>query len=158
MNEIIVKRASLFSLILGAFMGVLSILPSLVGFAIFFLMLFCAPTVIIYMKKDEKYLGFLNYNQSAILGGIIGFVATIGFFAAFAPLVCTIKMIIKTYYAYMIPDMLSSALWLFVVIVFFVAFIFAMTNSASALGLAWIFARFKKKPKEEDGLDITIED
>ena len=158
MNEIIVKRAFIFSLLLGASIGILSLIPSLIALSIFVLLPLSAPIVIIYMKKNEKYISFLDYVQSAILGGFIGFAATLGFFASFSPLVCVLKLIIKTYYAYMIPDMLSGALWLFIIIVLFVAFIFAMVNSVSAMGLTWIYSYFEKKPEDENRLDITIED
>ena len=158
MNEIIVKRASKFSLILGASLGILSIIPVTIGFSSFILIFLCAPIIIMYMKKNEKHISFLSNEQAAILGAIIGFISTIGFFASFSPLVCIIKMIFKTYYAYMIPDMLSGALWLFFVLIFVMALIFAATNSASAMGLNWVYSHFEKSPKDNGQLDITIED
>ena len=158
MNETVVKRASIFSVIFGAIIGIISLIPSFIGFSIFILMFVSAPSVIIYMKNNERHLSFINNEQSAILGAIIGFAATIGFFASFSPLVCILKLIFKNFYAYMIPDMLSSALWLFFVLVFMVALIFAATNSASAMGLSWFYAHFENQPDEDNRLDIKIED
>lgn len=158
MNEIIIKRAFIFSLILGAFLGILSLIPVIIGFSSFILMFLCAPIIIMYMKKNEKYISFLSNEQAAILGGIIGFGSTIGFFASFSPLVCVVKMIFKSYYAYMMPDMLSGALWLFFLLVFIIAAIFAATNAASSMGLNWVYSHFEKSPEEDEHLDITIED
>ena len=158
MNEIIAKRALIFSLILGACIGIAAILPPMIGFALVILMFLSAPTIIIYMKKNEKYLNVINNEESAKLGAIIGFAATIGFFASFAPLVCILKLIFKTYYAYMIPDMLQTALWLFVILVFVIALVFAATNAVSAMGIAWLYSRFEKTPDEENRLDMKIED
>ena len=158
MNELIIKRASGFSLILGAFIGIVSLIPAVIGFSLFVLMFLMAPIVIIYMKKNEKHIGVLNNEQGAILGAIIGFVSAVGFFASFSPLVCVLKLIFKTYYAYMIPDMLSGALWLFFILVFVVAFIFAATNSASAMGLTWVYSHIEKTPDEQNSIDIKIED
>ena len=157
MNEIILKRASIFAFIFGACLGILSLVPSLIGFTLFILMFVSAPMIIIYMKKDKKFLNFLNNEQGAILGSIIGFASTIGFFLSFSPLVCVLKLIFKNYYAYMIPDLLSTALWLFVVLVFMVALVFSATNAASAMGLTWVYSHIEKAP-DDDRVDIKIED
>jgi len=158
MNEIIIKRAVVFSLILGALIGVVSSIPLFAGYGFLVLILFCSPIVILYMKKNEKHLGILNNEESAILGAVIGFCSTIGFFAAFSPLVCIFRLIFKTYYAYTIPDVLSTALWLFILLVVVLASIFAATNATSAMGLNWILSFAEKKPKEDDSIDIKIED
>ncbi len=158
MNETVIKRSMIFALILGACIGVASLIPSIIGFGLFILMFLSAPIVIFYMKKNEKHLSFINNQQGAILGGIIGFCATVGFFASFAPLVCILKLIIKTYYTYMIPDMLTTALWLFFILVFSIALIFAATNATSAMALAWAYSHFEKTPDEDNRLDIKIED
>ncbi len=158
MNETVIKRATIFSLILGACLGIVSVLPFAIGFALFTLVFLVGPIIIIYMKKNEKYLSFLNNEQGATFGAIVGFASTIGFFASFCPLVCILKLIFKNYYAFMIPDMLTTALWLFFVLLFMLALIFAATNAASSMGIVWIYSYFEKKPSEDDSLDITIED
>ena len=104
-------------------------------------------------------MAYLTNEQGAILGGIIGFFSTVGFFITFSPMVCILRMISAKYYAYMIPDMLNNALWLFFVIIFMVGFIFALTNSATGMGIAWLLGRIEKKPENYDArLDIKIED
>ena len=111
------------------------------------------------MKQNQKHIGIIDNEQGAILGAIIGFCSTVGFFAIFCPMVCIIKLIIKTYYTYMIPDMIKDAFWLLILIVFVVAFIFAATNSASAMGTTFLYSQFEKTPKGiEEQVDIKIED
>lgn len=159
MNQLILKRTALFSLILGAIIGLISIIPPIIGFCLFILSFFSGAIVILYMKKDEKHIAYLTNEQAAIVGGVIGFFTTLGFFVTFSPMVCILKLIFKNYYSYMIPDMLSNALWLFFVIVFMVAVIFAMTNSALAMGIIWLINKIEGKPQHHDaGLDIKIED
>lgn len=159
MNQIIAKRTAIFSLILGAVLGLASLIPALIGFMLFVLAFFSSVIVMLYMKKNEKHIAYLTNEQGAIMGGIVGFFSTIGFFVSFCPMVCIIKLIFKKYYAYMIPDMLNSAMWLFFVVVFMVAFIFALTNSASGMGTTWILGNIEKKPENIDArLDIKIED
>lgn len=159
MNETILKRASIFALILGGAIGLFSVIPSLIGLSIVVLLFFTSVIVIFYMKKGEKYLAFINTQQGAILGGVIGFFSGVGFFVTFAPLVCVIRLIFKSYYSYGIPDVLKDAFWLFVVIVFMVSVFFALLNSASGMAVAWIFDKIEKKPQDSDAaLDIKIED
>lgn len=159
MNEVIVKRTVIFSLIMGACAGLLSVIPAIIGFALFFLIFLCAPSLIFYMKKNEKHLAFIDTRQGAILGAIIGFFTTVGFFTAFCPMVCVLHLIFKNYYSYAIPDMIQTSLWLLFVIVLMCAFIFAMTNSASGMGIAWVLSYFEKKPENSDArLDIKIDD
>ena len=158
MNELIIKRAFIFSLIFGASIGLGCVIPAVIGLGLFILMFLSAPLIILYMKKNEKSLNFLNNEHAAIYGAIIGFGATVGFFASFSPAVCILKLIFKNYYAYMIPDLLTTAMWLFFVLLFMIAFIFAATNAASAMGLAWVYSHFEKKPEDENRLDLKIED
>ncbi len=159
MNEIVAKRACIFSLILGAIIGLISLIPQAIGAMLFVLSFLSSAIVIFYMKKNEKHLGFLTNEQGAILGGLIGFFSGAGFFASFCPMVCILHLIFKGYYSYAIPYMLNDAMWLFFVVVLMVCFIFALTNAASGMGIAYVLNYFEKKPDNHDApLDIKIED
>lgn len=159
LNPLIIKKTAIFSALLGAFVGIISLIPSLIGFCLFFLTFIAAPVVIIYMKQNEKHLGIINNEQGTILGAIIGFCSTIGFFIVFCPMVCIIKLIIKSYYTYMIPDMFKEALWLLILIVVIVALVFAATNSATAMGVSALYNQFEQKPQDSDAqIDIEIND
>ena len=159
MNSVVSKSALLFALILGAFLGIISVIPQLIGICLFALSFLCAPIIIIYMKNKEKHLGIISTENGAKLGAIIGAASTIGFFVTFSPLVCIVKLIFRSYYAYALPDTLKEALWLFFIIVGMVALIFAATNSATGMGCAWLYSTFEKQPEEPEAhLDIKIED
>ena len=159
MNSVIAKKAGIFSVVLGAIIGIISLFPFAIGLSLFVLGFLSSAIVILYMKKDEKHISYLTNEQGAILGGIIGFFATIGFFVIFSPMVFIIHLINKNYYAYIIPDMLSSAIWLFFVVVFVVALFFALFNATVGMGTIWLINMFEAKPKDHDArLDIKIED
>ena len=160
MNQIVVKSAAIFSLILGAALGLLALFPSVIGFSLFIVAFLSSAIVILYMKKNEKHLGIINNEQGAILGGIIGFFSGVGFFASFSPMVCILRMIFKEkYYSYAIPDIISDAFWLFVVIIVMVSIIFALTNSATGMATAFMLGKIEEKPQDYDApLDIKIED
>ena len=159
MNELIIKRASIFSLLLGALIGLVALIPSLILMCLFVLSCLSSIIIIAYMKKNEKYLGIIDNQQGAILGGIVGFFATVGFFASFSPMVTIIHLIFKKYYSYAIPDMLHSAPWLFFIVVIMVAAMFAVMNAVSGMGIAFVLNKIEEKPKDYDArLDIKIED
>ncbi len=159
MNQIIAARTAVFSLILGAALGLLALFPFLIGYVLFILVFFSAVIVILYMKKNDKHLGIISIQDGALLGALIGFSSCIGFFISFSPMVCILKLIFKNYYSYAIPDAFAMGVWLFLIIVLMVAGMFAMTNAAIGMGLAWILDFFEKKPQDIDArLDIKIED
>ena len=83
MNQVVVKRAAIFSLILGAILGLIALFPSVIGFSLFAVSFLAAIIVILYMKKNEKHLGIIDNEQGAILGGIIGFFSGVGFLPLF---------------------------------------------------------------------------
>lgn len=160
MNQIIIKNASIFSLIFGAIMGIAALLPFLIGYVLFILVFFSSIAVILYMKRNDKHLGIIDTQQGAVLGGIIGFLSCVGFFLSFSPMVCILKLILKErYYAYAIPDAFSMGIWLLLIIILMVGSLFAMTNSVSGMGLAWILSHIEQKPQDSDArLDIEIND
>lgn len=159
MNQVIAIRTAVFSLIFGAILGLLALFPFLIGYVLFVLVFFSSVVVILYMKKNDKHLGIISTQEGAILGALIGFLSTIGFFISFSPMVCILKLIFKGYYSYAIPDAFAMGVWLFLIIVLMVAGMFAMTNSATGMGLAWGLEFFEKKPQDSDArLDIKIDD
>ena len=159
MNQLIAKKTAMFALIFGAMIGFMSLFPFFIGFCLFLLSFFASTIVMLYMRKDKKHVAYLTNEQGAIMGGIIGFFATVGFFATFSPMVCILRFIFKGYYAYMIPDMLKDAMWLFFVLVFMVGVIFALINAATGMGTTWLLSRIEKEPENIDArLDIKIEE
>lgn len=158
MNELVIKRAIIFSLIFGAVLGLLASIPTIIGICVAIVTFFASPIVILYMKKNEKYLNYLDNEKGAILGSIIGFSTGLGFFITFTLMVCILSLIMKIY-SYGIPYIISNAFWLYLIIIIMVSAIFAMINAASGMGIIFLINRFSKKPQEYDApLDIKIED
>lgn len=154
MNVLILKRACIFSLILGVVTAIVGLLPFLIVYVVLFLSFFCAPAVIMYMKKNNM-LGILDMQQSAFLGAVIGFATTAGFFAVFAPLVLLIHSIFKNYYAYGLQYFITfQALWLFIIILAMLAGLLALTNAVSAMCVNYVYGQIEKLP---DGLDEPVD-
>ncbi len=159
MSEIIIKRAVVFALILGAFLGLLSVIPPVIGFSLFILSFFSSIIIMLFMKKNDKYLGILTNQEGAVLGAIIGFFSSVGFFISFCPMVIFMKLIIKDYYTYGIPYILQDAIWLFFIIVFMVSAMVSMLNSVCAMGMTFVLNKFETKPNDiNTNLDIKIND
>ncbi len=159
MNRLIVKRAAAFSFLLGAILGIMAIIPFISGLAYLILILLSSVAVILYMKKNEKYLGIIDTQQGAILGGIIGFVTTIGFCTVFLPMKFILSLIFTKSTDLGISFFFTTAPWLFFIIIFIVAVILGFINSATGMGTAYFLGYFEKKPEGYYApLDIKIED
>lgn len=159
MNELIAKRGAILSLVFGGIIGLISLIPTTIGLMLFVLSFVSSIFIIFIMKKDKKQLSFIDNREGAILGAIIGFFSSIGFFATFCPMVLILHLIFKSYYSYGIPYIIHDALWLFFVILFFVCLIIATTNAAIGMGFAFLLSKFEVKPRDFDyKLDIEIND
>ena len=159
MNKLIVKRTCAFSFLFGAILGIMAIVPFTSGLAFFILILFSSVIIILYMKKNEKHLGIINTEQGAILGGIIGFVATLGFCVTYLPMNFILSLIFTKSTDLGISYFFTTAPWLFFIMIFMTCFILGLTNSATGMGTAYILSYFEKKPEGYDApLDIKIED
>lgn len=160
MNQLVIKHAGIFSLIFGAMLGIAALLPFLIGYVLIILAFFSSVVVILYMKKNDKHLGIIDTREGSILGAIIGFLSCVGFFIAFCPMVCILKLILKdAYYSYAIPEAFSMGIWLLFMIIIMVGTVLAMTNAATGMGLAWALEYFEQKPENSDArLDIKIDD
>ena len=162
MNQTIVSKAIMFSLIFGACLGLLWHVPSytIVGIIITILLFLSSVFIILYMKKNEKHLSFIDNREGAILGGIAGFFTTLGAFLSFSPMAYILYLINhNSYFGSLIHTFVSETFWLFCVIVIMTSLIFAFTNSATGMGLAYILGFFEKKPENSDArIDIEIND
>ena len=162
MNQIIIKKAIIFSLILGGCLGLALHIPSYTFQGlILMILLFLSPVfIILYMKKDEKHLNYIDNREGAILGGIIGFFVTLGAFISFIPMAYIIYFINhNSYFGSLVHNFIGEALWLLIIVVAITCVIFAFTNSACGMGLAFVLKFFEKQPEEKDApIDIEIND
>jgi len=162
MNQTIITKTAVFSLIFGACLGLAWHIPSytIQGFILFILLFLSSVFVILYMKRNEKHLSFIDNRDGAVLGGISGFFSTLGAFLSFVPMAYILYFINHgNYFGSLIHNFVHEAFWLLVIVVIMAAFIFALTNAASGMGLAYILKFFEKKPDENStGIDIEIND
>ena len=94
MELVLLKRMVIISSILGAILGVVTVIPAVNVLSFFAIMFLASPFVIIYMTKYNM-MGVLNLKQTLIYGAIIGFISFLGFSLTFVPLATIIGLIYK---------------------------------------------------------------
>lgn len=161
MNPLLVKQTSILSAILGAILGVLTVIPFVRNFSFLILILCISAVVMVYMKKNDL-LGILDVKEGALLGAIIGFVSFIAFSIVFIPLVAIIGLIFKGYYTFGINLLLrTSGFFVLVMLVIFMAILSALMNSFAGLVTAYMYevlSGVKKEEKQEENIDFEIKE
>lgn len=161
MNQIVVKHTAILSAILGAIIGVLTLIPFVRNFSFMLLMLCISAVIIVYMKKNDL-IGIIDAREGAILGGIIGFVSFIAFAIVFVPLVAIVGLIFKGYYTFGITYMLRiSGLFVLVMLIVFMGTLSALMNAFSGLVTAYLYevlSGIKKEEKQEENIDFEIKE
>src|SRR5574344_1672430 len=133
MNLLLIKQISLLSAILGAILGIITLVPFINGFSFLILLVGVAAIVLVYLKKNDL-IGIIDVKEGATLGAIIGFVSFIAFSVAFIPLVSIIGLIFKNYYTYGILYLLkASGFFVLVMLVLFMAILSALMNAFTGL-------------------------
>lgn len=156
-KEILFKQMSILSAILGLILGVLTIIPFVRNFSFFALFLFAAPIIMVYMKKMQM-MGILDIKQGAVYGAIIGFISFWGFSISFFPLAMIISFINKySFYSVISDPILHGGLFVLIMLLFFVALLFSLTNSFSGMVTMYIYNQIEPKP-EEAQTDIDIKE
>lgn len=136
------KKLGIYSLILGAISGIISLIPPLMPAVAFFILpVFGAVAVLVYMMKKDNFAAN-EVKTFAILGGLSGVVIAAAFLVAFIPLVEIIYLINKNYYDYGI-----QALNLFLCVLLFgmIAATYFLTSCVAGLLTGAIYTYFKGK-------------
>ncbi len=136
------KKLGIYSLILGAISGIISLIPPLMPAVAFFILpVFGAVAVLVYMMKKDNFAAN-EVKTFAILGGLSGVVIAAAFLVAFIPLVEIIYLINKNYYDYGI-----QALNLFLCVLLFgmIAATYFLTSCVAGLLTGAIHTYFKGK-------------
>ena len=140
LSKTLIKIIVVISLILGAMVGLVAVIPPLTFWAITLLMLFIAPFIIIYFKR-LNLLKTIETEKGMLIGAISGFSSFIGFSVIFFPVGFLVDAIFK----------IASLLWVKVVIqnivfligmVFFIALLCAMFNAFTGFLTAYIYQYF----------------
>lgn len=156
MNILLLKQISILSLIAGAALGAITIVPFIGGIAFIFLMMCVGAALIIYLKK-MTLVGYLELKDGALYGGIAGFVSFLGFSLVYFPLAAILGLIFKNTQYSLVTFSLGSGFFVIVLLSVFVAILSAVVNSFSGLAAAYIYSQIEPRP-EENVTNFEIEE
>ena len=138
----ILKVLVLISLISGAIMGLIALIPFLSFAVLCILMLIMAPFIIIYFK-NLNLIEELDIEKGILYGGISGFIAFIGFSITFFPIAFIIDLIFKTETFLWVSVIFKSFTFLIGMVVF-TGLLSALLNMFTGFLTAYIYQYFKK--------------
>lgn len=150
MNILLIKQTAIFSAILGAVLGILTVIPFVGYFSFLILMTAVSVIVMIYMKQNN-YMGILDLQEGALIGGLTGFVSFLMFSVAYIPINIVLSLLIKSYFSFL-PYFFSSAggFFVMIVLVIFMAIISALMNGFSGVALSYLYEILLGMKKEEN--------
>lgn len=137
------KIICLCSLISGAILGVLPLIPHLTGLAFTLIMFFTAPFVIIYLFK-LKLIKELDVPQCLSLGGISGFFSFLGFSIIYFPIAAILYLIFKINSFLWIKVIFTNIGFLFFTVIL-TALLCGLMNMFSAFMTVYLYEYFKGK-------------
>lgn len=140
MNQILLKQTAILSLILGAGLGIITIIPFIGAISFFTIMFLASTVVLIYMNKNNM-IGKLIPRDGALLGALIGFLSFIGFSITFVPLATIIGLFYKGSFYLGISLMFRSGFFVLIMMVAFVAMLSALMNSFSGLATVYFYGQ-----------------
>ena len=103
-----IKILCLLSLLLGAVLGIITLIPFIGEIAFWILMCFSAVCVILFMTK-YKISDIRSVQQSAVVGAIVGFVSFIGFSIFYIPSIIILAKFFGIYPNYGVSVSLANA-------------------------------------------------
>lgn len=152
MNRPILKIMFLLSIFLGIVSGLLTIVPYIGEIVFWLLITVAAPLVIIFMTR-VKLLEISTVRQSAVIGGLIGFVSFLAFSAIYIPIVVVLAKFFNYSSNIGVSMFLSNAtLGLVILLAIFMAVLSATINSFSGF-VTYYLIEFNKSVKSEQSED-----
>lgn len=162
MNIMLIKKMAALSLILGAALGVITIVPYIGFFSFMALMFVSGAMVLVYMKKSDM-IGKLIPKDGALFGAIIGFVACLGFCLTLVPLAAIVAWINNLWF-HKLTWHSSMGMWftnglggflVLLMMVFFVSLLSALMNAFSGLATVYLYDQLLNK--EDDNQTFHID-
>lgn len=141
-NKELLKVLSIFSLIAGAILGILPLIPALTGIAFFLLLFIISPFILIYFKHI-KIIEDYNMEKCLILGAISGAIACVGFTLIYFPIAFILQLIFEIN-SFIWIKVLFSNIGFIIPMVFFTSIISAISNTFSAFLIAYYFEFIKQ--------------
>jgi len=147
MNIIFVKQISILSLVFGAVLGLITLIPY-IGLLSFLICSFAAGSLIIYYMQKIELIGEFDTKAWTIYGAISGFVCFIGFCITFIPLATLIGLFAKTSYYVGVSIMLRNSFILTIIMALFVATINALLNGFGAMTTSYVLELIKNNKQD----------
>ena len=131
------------STLLGLVIGLLSPMPYIGGLAFFILLCFSAP-IVLGMLLNIGVLKIDNISESAVLGGIVGFVSYLAFSVVYMPIVLILYKTFNYYVNYGVTLALTNAnLFVIVTVSIFMGILSASINAFSGFLTYYLAEVFK---------------
>ena len=147
MNILFVKQISILSLLFGAILGVITLIPY-IGLLSFLICSFAAGSIIIYYMQQIELLGEFDTKAWTIYGAISGFTSFVGFCISFIPLAALIGLFVKTSYYLGISIMFRLGFFLTIIMALFVAIISALMNGFTAMTTSYVLELLKNEKNQ----------
>ena len=144
-DKSLIKIIIVSSLISGAVLGIIPLIPALIWVAFIFLMFFISPFILIYMKKLDL-IQDIDIENSLVIGAIAGFSACFGFALIYFPIAFILQLIFKIQSFIWIKVLFVNFGFLIPMIVF-TAMLCALFNTFSAFITAYFYSYFNNKGK-----------
>ena len=147
MSKSLFKQISILSAILGAILGLLSLIPVVRNVSVIAVTVLLAPVIIIYFKK-LNILQEVDLKNGMIIGTIAGVISIITYVVAFTPIVLLLSLFIKNGYIEWISVLIKNAgFFIYIMLLSFMCILNAITNAFSGLATAYLY-EFLKGMKE----------
>ena len=88
------KKITIYSLIIGAFLGVTALIPFLYFLSVVIMSLISSILVTVYMERKEQ-IGSLTVKGAGIIGAYSGLVSLIGFLIIYLPLAAILGAVVE---------------------------------------------------------------
>ena len=154
MDKSILKIIMLLSIFTGIVSGLLTIVPYIGEIIFWILLLLAAPVVILFLTKSGV-LEISTVRQSAVIGGLIGFVSFLAFCAVYIPAVIALSKFFNYSANIGVSMFLSNATFgLMVLISVFMGILSATMNAFSGFVTLYLIEFAKSlKPAQKDNFE-----
>lgn len=142
MNYSFFKILFIFSVITGAILGILPLVPQMSGLAFILLMFFVSPFIIIYFRKLNLIKSAESINWP-VIGAISGASAAVGFAIIYFPAAFILQLLFKIQ-AFIWIKVLFLNIGFLIPMVILTALISALLNAFSAFLTAYFLSSFNK--------------
>lgn len=161
MNMLILKQLAILSLIAGAVLGGVSLIPYVAYVSFLIAFAFLSAVLICYMKKNDL-IGIINPQEGAIYGAVIGVVSFAAYLVVLAPIASLIGLIFKGYplgfFGYLFNN-IGSFFFATLPLAVFAALMSALFNGFTGMVTAWIYELVtgeKKEDNQNNSIDFEI--